>query len=67
MEESSVESSTLQELVSLGDPCPTFKPDVGSTGLVRIFCISSVGGSMLPAAFQSASIKTINRFIYEYE
>ena len=67
MEESSVWSPTLQELVSLGDPCPTFKPDVGSTGLVRIFCISSVGGAMLLAAFQSASIKTINRFTYEYE
>ena len=67
MEESLLESHTLQELVSLGDPCPTFKPDVGSTGLVRIFCISSVGGSMLPAAFQSASNKMINRFTYEYE
>lgn len=67
MEESFLESPTLQELVSRGDPCTTFKPDVGSTGLVRIFCISSVGGSILPAAFQSASNKTINRFTYEYE
>ena len=67
MEESSVGPPTLQEPVSLGDPCPTFKPDVGSTGLVRIFCISSVGGSILLAAFQSALLKTINRFPYEYE